>query len=82
MQGEGACRGHIVDTKPNWQKDGFHTNVRCCAGWRDRMLLWEKKLNKATRMEMEREPELKEFKKVNHNVVELESYEGELGEDY
>jgi len=46
------------------------------------MRLWEKKLNKATRMEMEKEPELKEFKKVNHNVAELESYEGELGEDY
>ena len=82
VQVEGACRGHFVYTEPNWQRDGFHTNVRCCAGWRDRMRLWGKKLNKATRMEMEREPELKEFKKVNHNVVELESYEGELGEDY
>ena len=45
------------------------------AGWRDRMRLWEKKLNKATRMEMEREPELKEFKRVNLNVVELDDYE-------
>ena len=45
------------------------------AGWRDRMRLWEKKLNKATRMEMEKEPELKEFKRVNLNVVELDDYE-------
>ena len=45
------------------------------AGWRDRMRLREKKLNKATRMEMEREPEMKEFKRVNHNVVELDDYE-------
>ena len=45
------------------------------AGWRDRMRLWEKKLNKATRMEMEREPEMKEFERVNHNVVELDDYE-------
>ena len=33
----------------------------------------EEKLNKTTRMEME--PELKEFKRVNHNVVELDDYE-------
>ena len=45
------------------------------AGWRDRMRLWEKKLNKATRMEMERDPEMKEFERVNHNVVELDDYE-------
>ena len=37
------------------------------------MRQWEGKLNKATRMEME--PELKEFKRVNHNVVELDDYE-------
>ena len=65
VQVEGACREHVVYTEPNWQRDGLNTNVRCCAGWRDRMRLWEKKLNKATRMEMEKEPEMKEFKKVN-----------------
>ena len=30
------------------------------------------KLNKATRMEMEKEPEMKEFKKVNDNRVVLD----------
>ena len=54
-------------------KDRFHINEECLAGWRDRMRQWEEKLNKATRMEME--PELKEFKRVNHNVVELDDYE-------
>ena len=39
------------------------------------MRLWEKKLNKATRMEMERDPEMKEFERVNHDVVELDDYE-------
>ena len=65
VQVEGACREHVVYTEPNWQRDGLNNNVRCCAGWRDRMRLWEKKLNKATRMEMETE----------HNVVELDDYE-------
>ena len=46
------------------------------------MRLWEKKLNKATRMEMEKEPEMKEFKKVNDNVVVLDKYEGDRGEEY
>ena len=31
-----------------------------------------KKLNKATRMEMEKEPEMKEFKNVNDKVVVLD----------
>ena len=51
-------------------------------GWRDEMRRWDKKLSKATRMEMEAEPAMKEFKQVNENLEVLEKYEGDLGEDY
>ena len=46
------------------------------------MRRWEKKLDKALRMEKEVEPPLKTFKALNTNLTILEEYGKELGDDY
>ena len=46
------------------------------------MRAWDKKLSKAVRMNMEKEPAMKEFTRVNKNLDVLESYEGCLSEEY
>ena len=51
-------------------------------GWKDAMRRWEKKLDKAVRMEKEVEPPLKTFKAVNENLIILEEYDKVLGDDY
>ena len=46
--------------------------IQCnLSGWKDRMRLWQKKLSKASRIEMEKEPAMKEFKQVNENLKVL-----------
>ena len=46
------------------------------------MRKWEKKLEKAVRMEKEVEPQLKNFTAVNRNLKIVEEYGKVLGEDY
>ena len=46
------------------------------------MRRWDKKLDKAVRMEREVEPPLKTFKAVNKNLIVLEKYDKVLGDDY
>ena len=46
------------------------------------MRAWDKKVSKATRMDREVEPPVKEFKPVNENLQLLQGYEGDLGEEY
>ena len=46
------------------------------------MRRWDKKLDKAVRMEREVEPPLKTSKAVNKNLIVLEKYDKVLGDDY
>ena len=46
------------------------------------MRAWDKKVSKATRMDTEVEPPVKEFKPMNENLQLLQGYEGDLGEEY